>query len=238
MPVFRLDPDDITFPPPWMAEPGGLLAIGGDLGPDRLITAYQNGIFPWFEEDGLFYWYSPDPRCVLFPSELKVHKSMRSLFNQHKFEYRADYDFEAVIRACASKKRHGQAGSWISEAFIRAYIDLHEAGIAHSMETWHEGRLVGGLYGLSIGKVFFGESMFSDMTNASKAAFITLVRGLTRHGFRLVDCQQETAHLTSLGARNIERDLFLEMLNANHYERTAIGKWKMGEEGLELPAHV
>jgi leucyl/phenylalanyl-tRNA---protein transferase len=227
MPVFRLDNREIAFPPAHLAERSGLLAIGGDLSSERLVLAYQNGIFPWFEEDEHIFWYSPDPRCVLFPNELVVHKSMRSIFNQHKFRYTLDTAFEAVMRACGSTPRPGQDGSWISERFVEGYVRLHELGIAHSMEVWQDEVLVGGLYGIALGKVFYGESMFAHVTNASKAGFIQMVKYLQQADFQLVDCQQETAHLLSLGARNISRDLFLEYLERNHYERTVQRKWNL-----------
>jgi leucyl/phenylalanyl-tRNA--protein transferase len=225
MPVFWISETELTFPHPTLAEPGGLLAVGGDLSPDRLILAYRNGIFPWFEDEGSFYWYSPDPRFVLFPTELKVHKSMRSIFNQNKFEYSLDTCFERVIRACAQTPRAGQDGSWIAESFVEGYLELHRQGVAHSVEVWQDGELVGGLYGLALGRVFFGESMFSNVPNASKAGFITFARALEQSGFNLIDCQQETAHLGSLGARNIPRQEFLDILYRNAYERSLVGKW-------------
>lgn len=225
MPVFWLNEQEIAFPHPSLAEPGGLLAVGGDLSPERLVLAYQNGIFPWFEEDGHFYWYSPDPRFVLFPAELKVHKSMRSIFNREKFRYSLDTCFDRVIRQCAEVTRDGQRGSWISEAFLEGYAELHRQGIAHSVEVWEGERLAGGLYGLSLGRIFFGESMFTMVPNASKAGFITLARALEQSGFWLIDCQQQTKHLASLGARSISRDLFLDYLVKNHYERTLLGPW-------------
>jgi leucyl/phenylalanyl-tRNA---protein transferase len=232
MPVFRLLKKDIAFPQQHYAEPNGLLAIGGDLQPNRLVWAYQNGIFPWFEEDGTFFWYCPDPRCVLFPTELKVHKSMRSIFNQNKFRYTIDTCFREVMAQCANKVRHDDFGaSWISDKFIDGYSKLHELGLAHSVEVWSGNDLVGGFYGISLGKVFFGESMFAHTTNASKAGFIQFARGLQEWGFRLIDCQQETDHLVSLGARTISRELFLEYLEQNRYERTFQGRWSFGEDG-------
>lgn len=241
MPVYRLHKKDIAFPPPYLAEPGGLLAVGGDLKPERLILAYQNGIFPWFEDEGIFYWYSPDPRCVLFPNALKVHKSMRSIFNQHKFRYTLDEAFEEVMRQCSGTHRPGQDGSWISPAFLKGYTALHKMGLAHSVEVWEGERLVGGLYGISLGKIFYGESMFAHVPNASKAGFIQLVTALEKAGFRLIDCQQETQHLLSLGARGISRELFLEYLLQNYYERTLSGKWSFSGQGELVctpPPHV
>ncbi len=234
MPVFWLNDQEMAFPHPTLAEPGGLLAVGGDLTPERLILAYRNGIFPWFEDEGSFFWYSPDPRFVLFPPEIVVRKSMRSIFNQKKFTYTLDTCFEQVIRACAMIPRDGQDGSWISESFIEGYTELHRQGLAHSVEVWQDGKLVGGLYGLALGRIFFGESMFARVPNASKAGFITLVRALEKAGFWLVDCQQQTHHLESLGARGISRDLFLEYLTKNAYERTRIGTWGFSGEGVAV----
>ena len=230
MPVFLLNDQELSFPHPTMADPGGLLAVGGDLSPERLILAYRNGIFPWFEEEEHFYWYSPDPRFVLFPKDLKVQKSMRSIFNQGKFEYSLDTCFEKVIRICAGAPRNGQDGSWISEAFIDGYTELHRQGVAHSMEVWKDGDLVGGLYGLALGRIFFGESMFALETNASKAGFITLVRALEATGYVLIDCQQQTQHLQGLGAQCITRNRFLDYLFKNNQERSQAGLWGL-EEG-------
>ena len=235
MPVFWLNDNELSFPHPSLAEPGGLLAVGGDLSVDRLVLAYRNGIFPWFEEDGQFYWYSPNPRWVLFPAELKVHKSMRSVFNGQKFRFSLDTAFSAVMHCCADASRSGQEGSWISDVFIESYSKLHETGVAHSVEVWQGDELVGGLYGLALGKIFYGESMFSRLPNASKAGFIALVRALGRAGFRLIDCQQETPHLTSLGARGISGELFMEYLANNVYEKTLVGKWTFDpESGIRL----
>lgn len=232
MPVFWLNNQEMAFPHPALAEPGGLLAVGGDLSPERLLLAYRNGIFPWFEDEGSFFWYSPDPRFVLFPAEIIVRKSMRSIFNQERFRYTLDTCFEQVIRACSLTRRSGQEGSWISESFIEGYTQLHRQGLAHSMEVWEHGVLVGGLYGLSLGRIFFGESMFSHEPNASKAGFITLVRALQQSGYWLIDCQQHTQHLESLGARSISRELFLEYLSKNVYEHTLIGNWQLTEAGV------
>lgn len=234
MPVFWLSDKDYTFPHPALAEPGGLLAVGGDLHPERLITAYRNGIFPWFEEDGQYYWYAPSPRCVLFPKELVVHKSMRSIFNQHKFHYTLDTAFQQVMESCSSTPREGQEGSWISPSFVAAYTELHRLGLAHSVEVWSGEVLVGGLYGLAIGRIFYGESMFAHASNASKAGFIALVRALDRAGYRLIDCQQTTRHLTALGARPIDGEHFQEYLSANVYEKTMQGKWRFNASGEEI----
>jgi len=232
MPVFWLLEQELSFPHPSLAEPGGLLAVGGDLSEERLILAYRNGIFPWFEEDDHYYWYAPDPRWVLFPKELRIHKSMRSIFSQQKFRYSIDTCFERVMRACAETERGGHTGSWISESFVAAYTRLHLQGIAHSVEVWQEQELVGGLYGIALGKIFYGESMFTRVSNASKAGFITFVQALAKTGFSLIDCQQQTTHLESLGARGISRELFMEYLEKNVYERTLLGPWAFSKDGI------
>ena len=206
MPVYKLDNKTFSFPNPSFAERSGLLAVGSDLHPNRLLTAYSHGIFPWYGSEGWYFWYTPDPRFVLYPTELKIHKSMRSVFNQQKFRYTIDTCFKEVITACSEASRNGQNGSWITPAFVAAYTDLHEQGLAHSMEVWEGDTLVGGLYGVALGKVFSGESMFARRNNASKAGFITLTQILNQAGFWMIDCQQETQHLLSLGARNIARN--------------------------------
>ena len=210
--VFWLDEDDLSFPPPEEADEDGLLAVSADLRPERVLEAYRSGVFPWFEDDGYFFWFSPDPRAVLFPADLKVHKSMRSIFNQQKFTYTFNQQFESVMEACAATPRHGQSGTWITPAFVDAYVRLHQMGYARSVEVWESDRLVGGLYGILIGKVFFGESMFSTVPNASKAGFIRFVQELERKGVAMIDCQQDTEHLQSLGSRAISRLDFLQLL--------------------------
>ena len=226
MPVFWLSEDEITFPPAHLANPDGILAIGGDLSTDRLLLAYQKGLFPWFNPEDPILWWSPDPRFVLYPDELKIAKSMRPYFNQKKFDFSFDQDFEQIIRSCQQQWRKGQeGGTWISDAMIQAYLQLHKKGYAHSVEVWQDGELVGGLYGVSIGKVFFGESMFSRVSNASKAGFITLVKILERMGFWLIDCQQETRHLRSLGGRAIPREEFLNYMRKNESEQSLVGYW-------------
>jgi leucyl/phenylalanyl-tRNA--protein transferase len=237
MPVFYLPDNDFrVFPHPDQAEPSGLVAVSTDLHEDRALMGYANGMFPWFEDGGHFFWFTPDPRFVIFPKELRVHKSMRSIFNQGKFRYSLDTCFDAVIQACASVPRNepGPESTWINEHFIATYTRLHERGLAHSVEVWEDEQLVGGLYGISIGKIFFGESMFARVPNASKAGFISLVRALEHSGFWLVDCQVETPHLVSLGARGIPRPEFYEFLMKNSYEKTLVGKWKFEEEGVGL----
>lgn len=194
------------FPPLTAAlrEPNGLLAAGGDLSPQRLLEAYRQGIFPWFNEDDPLLWWSPDPRMVLFPAELKVSRSLRKALRQRDYEIRTDSAFQSVMRACAAP-RGNQGGTWISDAMIAAYVELHRRGHGHSVETWVDGELVGGLYGIAMGRMFYGESMFSRRTDASKIAFVHLVRQLQRWGFGMIDCQMKTAHLASLGAREIAR---------------------------------
>jgi leucyl/phenylalanyl-tRNA---protein transferase len=225
MPVYRL-PDGILFPPVTHAVKSGLLAVGGDLSPERLLAAYREGIFPWYSEGEPILWWSPDPRFVLFPGELRVSRSMRQFLKKRSIRITFDEDFHGVIAACR-KPRSGQDGTWITPAMQEAYGALHERGYAHSAEVWHEERLVGGLYGVSLGRSFFGESMFSTMANASKAALITLVGHLRERDFDLVDCQVETTHLGSLGARPIPRREFCSLLKESLRHETLQGSWKM-----------
>ena len=204
---------DSRFPPVEQATayPNGLLAAGGDLSVARLVEAYRNGIFPWFNEDQPILWWSPDPRMVLFPAELKVSRSLAKTLRNSHFEIRADTAFRDVILSCRMPRRD-QDGTWITAPMVEAYCELHRTGIAHSVETWLDGDLVGGLYGIALGRTFFGESMFTRTTDASKVALVTLVRQLERWGFRLVDCQMNTAHLASFGAREIPRAEFTRRL--------------------------
>lgn len=227
MPVFWLDEEELVFPHPSLADPSGVLALGGDLRPERLLLAYQNGIFPWFNPGEEIMWWSPDPRFVLFPDELKVSRSMRPYFNQQKFGLSYDQAFPEVMQSCQTVDRlaQGQLGTWITESMLEAYIHLHELGYAHSVEVWDGEELVGGLYGVALGKVFFGESMFAKRSNASKFGFISLVRRLKEEGYTLIDCQQETQHLGSLGARSISRARFLQHLEENKKVETARGRW-------------
>jgi leucyl/phenylalanyl-tRNA--protein transferase len=210
MPIFPLD-NSIEFPHPSLAEPDGLLAIGGDLSAARLLQAYRAGIFPWFEGD-VPLWWSPDPRFVLFPNALKVSQSMKQLIKKQTFTYTRNKAFAEVLRSCKTIHRPGQGGTWITAGMESAYLDLHRKGYAISAEAWADNELVGGLYGIRMGKLFFGESMFSKQSNASKFAFIMLVRDLIEEGVVLVDCQVHTAHLESLGAEMIGRDDYLDML--------------------------
>jgi leucyl/phenylalanyl-tRNA--protein transferase len=207
MPLFALD-QEMNFPPVALAEPDGLLAIGGDLSKERLLLAYRNGIFPWYEGRHILWW-SPDPRFVLFPDELKVSKSMRQLIRRDTFVFTVNRAFGEVIANCKTIARRGQDGTWITEEVKDAYGRLHKEGYVHSAEAWLNGELVGGLYGVRLGKVFFGESMFSKYSNASKYAFIRYVEQLRSEGVELIDCQVYTEHLESLGARMIPRSEFI-----------------------------
>jgi len=209
MPIFKLS-DDLIFPHPSLAEEDGLLAIDGDLSPERLMLAYGNGIFPWFSEDEPILWWSPDPRFILYPKDIKISHSMKKLLKKNVYRISFDTCFRDVISNCANVRK--ESGTWITKGMIEGYCKLHELGYAHSVEAWYEEKLVGGLYGISIGKCFFGESMFSTKSNASKAAFITLCKKLEEQGYIMVDCQVYTEHLESLGAVNISREKFLELL--------------------------
>jgi leucyl/phenylalanyl-tRNA--protein transferase len=210
MPLFVLE-KEFSFPPVHLAEPDGLLAVGGDLSIDRLLNAYSKGIFPWYEGKHILWW-CPDPRFVLIPEELKVSKSMKKLLKQEPFSFTIDIAFEQVIRNCKTIQRKGQAGTWITNDVKKAYTALHKTGLAHSAEVWKNGELVGGLYGVRLGKIFFGESMFSRQSNASKYAFIKFVEHLKADGVELIDCQVYTEHLESMGARMVPRNDFLQLL--------------------------
>jgi len=218
---------DIWFPDVEESTEEGIVAVGGDLSVERLILAYSRGIFPWYSSDrSPILWWSPNPRFVLFPENLIVSKSMRPYFNQNKFKVTWDQNFEDVIKNCQKIDREDQPGTWITSKMLAAYIQLHKKGYAHSVEVWLENELVGGLYGISLGKVFFGESMFAKVSNASKFGFISLVNQLKQKGFLLIDCQQETKHLESLGANAIKRKDFINILNHNKIEETYIGSWE------------
>ncbi len=210
MPLFVLD-DELLFPPAHLAEPDGLLAMGGDLSPKRLLLAYRNGIFPWYEGEHILWW-CPDPRFVLFPGELKVNKSIKPLLKRNEFEFTVNKAFGKVIHHCKKITRPGQEGTWITDEVEKAYTRMHKLGHAHSVEVWKEGELVGGLYGIKMGKVFFGESMFSKLSNASRYAFIKYVQQLEEEGIQLIDCQVHTGYLESLGARMIPGKEFTRLL--------------------------
>ena len=204
---------ELFFPDVSEADKSGILAVGGDLSPERLMLAYKSGIFPWFDSDEPILWWSPQQRMVLFPDELVISKSMRSILRKEVFTVTFNKDFRAVISNCSQISRNGQQGTWISEEMIEAYVKLHELGHAKSVEVWQNNELVGGLYGIDLGHVFCGESMFSKVSNASKVAFITLVEKLKIRKYKLIDCQVHNDHLESLGAREIDRAQFLEILN-------------------------
>ncbi|QOJ22286.1 MAG: leucyl/phenylalanyl-tRNA--protein transferase [Gammaproteobacteria bacterium] len=203
------------FPPVENAltEPNGLLAVGGDLSPQRLLAAYHKGIFPWFNENDPILWWSPDPRMVLFPDELKISRSLHKTLKKDHYQICTDHSFTQVMEACAAPRK-GQAGTWIHPQMIEAYSALHDMGLAHSVETWVNGELAGGLYGVSLGKMFFGESMFSRQPDASKIAFVHLVKQLQYWEYGMIDCQVKTSHLASLGAREISRTEFSQRLDA------------------------
>ena len=202
----------LYFPAVETASPEGILAFGGDLSPERLLLAYQSGIFPWFEADEPILWWSPNPRMVLFLDELKVSKSMRNILNRAIFKVTFNQDFRAVISNCQNVKRDGQNGTWITNQMIEAYCKLHELGVAKSVEVWKDDKLVGGLYGIDLGHVFCGESMFSMESNASKVAFISLVNQLKSENYQILDCQVYNEHLESLGCREINRDDFIKII--------------------------
>ncbi len=223
MPVYRL-PEQTVFPPVEHAVESGLLAVGGDLSPERLLAAYREGIFPWYSEGEPLLWWSPDPRFVLFPDELRISRSMRQFLKKESLRITFDLAFPEVIAACR-KPRPGQDGTWITKEMEEAYITLHHLGYAHSVEVRQEGTLTGGLYGVSLGRVFFGESMFSTRANASKAALITLVSRLKELHFDLIDCQVETPHLGSLGARFIPPREFNALLKESLRHETFRGNW-------------
>lgn len=205
---------ELFFPPVSQANPDGILAIGGDLSPDRLVLAYKSGIFPWFEQGETIMWWSPNSRMVLFPEELIVSKSMRNILNKNAFSVTFNQNFRDVISNCQNIKRDGQTGTWITNEMIEAYCKLNELGIAKSVEVWQNEELVGGLYGIDLGHIFCGESMFSTISNASKVGFISLVNQLKKDNYNLLDCQVYNEHLESLGCREIERTEFIELLKS------------------------
>ncbi len=224
MSVYLL-PSEPLFPPAGEAEDDGLLAIGGDFSVDRLLNAYASGIFPWFIHNSDIYWFSPDPRLILYPGKLKISRSLDRIVRSGKFEIRFDHDFEAVIRNCARMKRSHEPDTWISEEFIQGYTKLHQKGFAHSVESYFRGELVGGLYGVSLGKAFFGESMFFSMPDASKVALVHLTECLMKWDFSFIDCQVDTEHFRRLGAELIDREEYLRMLIRVLKHPTRKGCW-------------
>ncbi len=225
MPVYRLN-RELAFPSPHEADPGGLLAVGGDLGSARILLAYSMGIFPWYSEGEPILWWSPDPRCVLDLDGFHVSRRLRRVLNQGRFRVTFDEDFRGVIRACASVERRGQEGTWITPEMERAYVRLHEAGVAHSVECWLGEDLVGGIYGIALGRGFFGESMFHRETDASKVVVARLVDRLAGWDFHFIDAQVTTSHMLSLGAREVPRALFLEDLEEALRHPTRRGSWR------------
>jgi leucyl/phenylalanyl-tRNA--protein transferase len=218
------------FPDPREASEEGLLAYGGDLRPERLLSAYAQGIFPWYEEDPIL-WFSPDPRMVLLPSELRINRTLRKNLQRQRYDVRMDTSFREVIAACAEAPRPGQRGTWITDDMLSAYCELHTLGFAHSCEAWLDGELVGGIYGVSLGRAFFGESMFARASDASKVALVYLVRQIEAWGFDFLDCQAHTPHTERLGARECPRDDFLDALDRALEAPTRRGRWRLEVDG-------
>ena len=225
--VLKSNSTDLRFPPVELASPEGLLAVGGDLRAERLLEAYRHGIFPWYNPGQPILWWSPDPRAVLFPSKLKVVRSLRKTLRRKKFDVALDTAFRDVMQHCALPRPGNPAGgTWITPEMVEAYGVLHDRGLAHSVESWREGKLVGGLYGVAMGNAFFGESMFSRETDASKVAFVHLVRQLERWGYAFIDCQISSAHLFSLGAEEIRRHDFMARLEQALKQPDRPGRWR------------
>ena len=225
MPVFLLT-DKIEFPPPHLASKEGLLAVGGDLSLERLLLAYRMGIFPWFSDDEPILWWSPDPRLVLYPNEIKISKTLKKIMKKGLFKVTMDSAFVQVINQCAQIRIQNNQETWILEDMIDAYCKLHELGFAHSVEAWYQGELAGGLYGVSLGNCFFGESMFTRISNASNVALVTLVEYLNALSFDIIDCQLTTEHLLRFGAKEIPRVNFLKQLGESLKASTKKGKWR------------
>ena len=225
MPIYWLTEDEALFPPTEGADSRGVVAVGGTLTPTRLLEAYRRGIFPWYSEGEPILWHSPDPRFVLEPTALHVPKSLKKTLRHLPYELRYDTDFAGVMRACGEHARPGQNGTWITDAMLEGYTALHEAGYAHSAEAWQDGALVGGLYGVWLGRIFYGESMFAEAPDASKVAFVELVARLREAGCSWVDCQQETEHLARFGAASVPRRQFLKVLAQALAFPTQVGKW-------------
>lgn len=234
--------DRFRFPHPSKATVEGIVAAGGNLSPGMLLSAYSQGIFPWFSDNDPILWWSPDPRFVLFPDSLHESKTMRKFLRRGGLKFSVDADFHSVLRECARAPRPGQDGTWITDEMEEAYMELHSLGYAHSVEAWDEGRLVGGLYGVSLGSIFFGESMFSHRSNASKAAFICFARRLRELDFDLIDSQVYTHHLETLGAHDISRDRYLEILGSALQRPTLKGSWRglldFEREWRPTPVHL
>ena len=226
MPIYELS-DEVVFPDPREAMEDGLLAYGGDLSAERLVAAYSNGIFPWYDEYSPdIMWWSPRPRLILYPEKFKLSKSLRQKINRQTFDVRLDTAFDQVIDACSKAPRDGQDGTWITEEMKQAYVNLHQLGFAHSVECWQGDKLVGGLYGISLGGAFFGESMFHWVSDASKVAFYSLCKLAKALNFDFVDCQMHTDHLVSLGAEEVSQNQFLDMLAQSNKVNTYQGNWR------------
>jgi leucyl/phenylalanyl-tRNA--protein transferase len=225
VPVFLLS-NTIEFPPPHLASKDGLLAVGGDLSQKRLLLAYRMGIFPWFSNNEPILWWSPDPRFVLFPHEIKISKTLKKIIKKDMFSVTMDLAFNEVIKQCAQVRLQKNQGTWIVKDMIDAYCNLHESGFAHSVEVWLQGDLAGGLYGVSLGRCFFGESMFTLVSNASNVGLVKLVEHLKELSFDMIDCQVTTGHLIRFGAREIPRTLFLKQLEKSLTAPTLKGKWR------------
>ena len=224
MTVYLLD-DSLVFPNPSHAEKTGLLAVGGDLRVERLLLAYRHGIFPWYSDGDPIMWFSPNPRLIIFLDDLYVSTKVKKIIKSKVFEVRFDTCFRDVITKCSRSDRRGQDGTWITDDMVQAYIKLHDEGYAHSVETFHEGKLVGGLYGVSLGGVFFGESMFFEMSNASKVALFYLVEKLREWEFDFIDSQVPNDHMKSMGGKEVERARFLELLKKSLHKNSKIGYW-------------
>lgn len=224
MPVFHLD-NKLVFPPVELTDPVGIIAFGGDLSEERLLLAYRSGIFPWYSQGEPITWWSPNERYVLYPNDFNIPKSLRKPLREHQFNITFDHDFPGVIEQCKSIARRGQEGTWITDEMMHAYVNLHESGYAHSVEAWDNKKLVGGLYGVSLGGCFFGESMFSKSTNASKLAFTTLVKKLISKEFGMIDCQVYTKLLSQFGAQQVDRNEYMVELKNNLEIETLRGSW-------------
>ena len=224
MPLFRLS-KRLDFPPAWLARSDGLLCIGGDLTPERLLLAYENGIFPWFSKDEPILWWSPDPRLILFPKNIRISKSLNKKIKKNIYSVTMDKAFEKTIRSCAKPRKNGHEGTWLVDEMVDSYIKLHTLGYAHSIETWRKNKLVGGLYGVCLGKSFFGESMFSFESDASKIALVALSNHLEKQDFDLIDCQVTTNHLLSMGAIEIARNAFLDLILESVKKKEGVNIW-------------
>jgi len=231
MPVFMLS-DKIEFPAPRLASEHGLLAVGGDLSQERLLLAYRMGIFPWYSDDEPLMWWSPDPRLVLYPREIRISKTLKKILRKNVFQVTMDLAFRDVIHHCADVRLEKNEETWIVDDMMDAYCRLYESGFAHSVEAWHQGELAGGIYGVSLGKCFFGESMFSRISNASSVALVKLMEYLDALSFDMLDCQIPTGHLIRFGAREVSRDRFLMELERSMGTPTKKGKWQMSDRNF------